>query len=116
MQNDELDCKVSAVKDVPAAMKTETSPGYWVPKKGDRDGYWVPGSSYSVDVNAGLRKDIIDRCMSRRGYQAIEVPQCTDTGPATIATGHKGRMAPLTANSCAVRASKSGWIIVNPSR
>ncbi len=109
MENDLLDCKVAALADAPVSTQLRRGPPRYVPGYRHCDGkgrcyrsggYFYPGDVYSVDVNAGLRRDLLNRCMAARGFSPVELPRCrTGTAPA-LSTDLTDAMPPLSPNSC----------------
>ncbi len=123
VNNDLLDCEVSALKDAPVASQLRRGPPRYVPgyhycnSKGhcyQTGGYFVPGEVYSVDVNARLRHDLEKRCMGRKGYQLIELPRCSAGVSSADATATTGQLPLLTENSCVVRENGGRWQIIEP--
>jgi len=121
-ENDTLDCEVAALRDAPVANQVRQAPGFFVPRTRSctasgacyyRGGYWEPGPIYSVDVNAGLRPQLTDRCMAQKGYAPVSIPACpqsvADAAPARATT----TLPQLSANSCSIRNSDGTVQIVN---
>ncbi|MGD9293628.1 MAG: hypothetical protein PVI41_01990 [Roseobacter sp.] len=124
LNNDLLDCEVSALKDAPVASQIRRGPPRYIPgyhhcnSKGHcyrSGGYFVPGEAYSVDVNARLRHDLEKRCMGRKGYQLIELPRCSTGVSSADATAIAGQVPLLTENSCVVRENGGRWQIIDPA-
>jgi hypothetical protein len=131
MHNDLLDCEVAALKAAPVDLVTTKEPDTWVPEEKDCDkkcnkkgkckkvckktgGYWERGETYTYDANEHKRQGVERQCMTRKGYQRVELPICTNAATAPVSTALSGRMPPLTENSCAVRAGERRWKIINP--
>ena len=127
MENDLLNCKVAAVKDAPVASQLRRGapryyPGYLRCNHGGQcyrtGGYFYPGEVYSVDVNAGLRKDLENRCMARKGYAPVALPRCpagTASGAATDQTAQVNTMPPLSQNSCIIDDKAGPAQIIDPA-
>lgn len=81
-------------------------------------GQTIGGQTYTVDVNAGLRSQVIRQCMAKRGWQLVTLPNCSaERYSAYLADPAKYR-APrsITAESCAVLdQSRNEWVIFTPS-
>jgi hypothetical protein len=121
-KTDLLSCKVDALEKAPVANQIRQAPPYYVP--GRRycrpdgscyysGGFFAGGELYSVDVNAGLRRDLRRQCMALLGYRPVEVPRCgngTVTAGTTLST-----MPTLSPQSCAVRDSSGDWQIIDPA-
>jgi len=127
MENDLLNCKVAAVKDAPVATQLRRGapryyPGYLRCSHGGHcyrtGGYFYPGEVYSVDVNAGLRNDLENRCMSRKGYAPVSLPRCragTAGSAAADQTAQTNTMPPLSQNSCVIDNTDGPVQIIDPS-
>ncbi|HBN29930.1 MAG TPA: hypothetical protein DD416_01590 [Rhodobacteraceae bacterium] len=86
---DLTNCQVRAVNDVPTNIQTQTTGGYFI-------GYIYIPTQGSVDVNTTLREKVVAQCMTKRGYQTIELPLC----PARVAIPDMNRPVILTEKSC----------------
>lgn len=127
MEDDLLNCKVAAVKDAPVATQLRRGapryyPGYVRCNNGGQcyrtGGYFYPGEVYSVDVNAGLRRDLVNRCMARQGYSPVELPRCragTGSDGAADQTARTDTMPPLSQNSCIIGTEGGGSLIIDPA-
>ncbi len=120
LETDLTGCQVKALRDAPVATQIRQSPPVFYPGRVYCDGagqcwrgapYWVEGSIYSVDVNAGLRERVTDQCMATQGYQPVQVPNC----PAGLAVppGRTEVLPKLGPNSCAVKQSDGSFLIVD---
>ncbi len=122
LQEDQLDCEVRALRDVPVATQIRRTPPVFIPPRQycdaagncyTRGGYWEPGTTYTVDVNASLRERVEQSCMAKRGYRPVSIPPC----PASVANaappGFTTRLPTLTENSCVIRNRDGSWQIVN---
>ena len=121
-EDDRLNCQVAALKDTPVASQIRREPSVYVPPRqicnaagacSYTGGYWVPGRTYTVDVNESLRGQLVNRCMAQKGYQPVSIPACpqsvADAAPKTKTT----RMPALTPSSCAIRNPDGSYLIVN---
>ncbi|MEE4189031.1 MAG: hypothetical protein V2I76_11370 [Roseobacter sp.] len=124
MQNDLLDCQVSALEQAPVANQVRRSAPRYVPgfRRCNSDGrcyntggYFYPGEVYTVDVNALLRRDLLTRCMAQQGYSRVELPRCPQgttlppLGPAAQSMG------PLSPDSCIVKTTDGRSLIIDPA-
>jgi hypothetical protein len=120
-KTDLLDCRVEALDKAPVATQIRQAPPYYVPSRrycqADgrcyySGGFFAGGELYSVDVNAGLRRDLRRQCMALRGYSPVEVPRC---GSGAVASGTTlATMPTLSPQSCAVRDNSGDWQIIDP--
>lgn len=117
LQNDETDCKVSALQQVPVNKMTRITPIRLIPQtvcdknKNCQVVYIEVGGDVEIyDANLPLRQRVEAQCMARKGYEKVELPICTGDVPATL----PGRMPPLTEDSCAVK-TKTGYRAVTPN-
>ncbi|MEM1352482.1 MAG: hypothetical protein AAGF27_09050, partial [Pseudomonadota bacterium] len=103
MENTLLDCKVEALGDAPVATQVRQGPPRYVPgpvycpRKGQCTrgaGYFAPGEVYSVDTNARLRSDLINRCMARSGFQRVDLPRCAAGTPLPDLSAQSEGMPP----------------------
>ena len=120
--DDRLDCEVSALRDAPVATQIRQQPSFYVPPRqycdasGNcyvRGGYWEPGRVYTVDVNAGLRRQLTDRCMAQKGYAPVSIPPCPPSVADAAPRGATTVLPALTANSCSIRNNDGTFQIVN---
>ncbi|WP_319823774.1 hypothetical protein [Thalassovita sp.] len=116
LQNDETDCKVSALQQVPVNRMTRITPIRLIPqqhceRRGDCRIVYIEvgGNVETYDANLPLRQRVEAQCMARKGYERVELPVCTEKAPATL----PGTMPPLAEKACAVR-TKTGYRAVNP--
>lgn len=122
-ENDRLDCDVEALREAPVANEVQQTPAVWIPGRqicdasGScyfREGYYEPGEIYSFDTNGTLRRQVLDRCMARKGYQSVAIPACpqsvVNAAPPRTANA---RMPTLTQNSCSISYSDGSYQIVN---
>lgn len=85
-------CKIASLQQIPQALTTQVSGGYYNPGtvqchtigntvSCNRVGQVnIPPTSSTYDVNEGLRGRFMDRCMTSKGYTLIERPICQDDG------------------------------------
>ncbi len=123
LQSDLLSCEVAALKDAPVANQIRRSPPVFIPSRRfcnsdghcyHRGGYFAHGDVYTVDVNARLRNDLEDQCMTRKGYQSVALPRCTGAVVRTPAAtpGRVNVMQALTPNSCVARDDENRWQVI----
>ncbi|MDJ0860599.1 MAG: hypothetical protein QNJ03_16035 [Dinoroseobacter sp.] len=63
-----------------------------------------------VDVNERQRAVFLQQCMIARGYRVTQLPRCTSTPAVSFET----RLPPVTEQSCVVKVSGVGPVIVTP--
>lgn len=119
LQDDLLNCRVDALEDAPVATQIRRGaprfyPGYTRCRSDGTcyrtGGYFYPGEVYTVDTNAGLRRDLRNRCMAQQGYSPVELPRCRAQAPA-LSTGDT--LPPLTDASCVVKDSTGQFHIID---
>ncbi|MEP2715666.1 hypothetical protein [Pseudophaeobacter sp.] len=122
--SDEIDCAVQALSEAPVANEIRQRAPIYYP--GHRHcgpggcwsspGYWVDGGTYTVDVNQGLRSQVEQRCMARKGYQRLELPRCSKEQVAALQSQPSSarRGAGLSENACAVQQSDGSTVILPP--
>ncbi|MBR9649826.1 hypothetical protein [Thalassovita aquimarina] len=122
MNNDLTDCQVSALQKVPVVKETRFTPLRMVPvRRCDASGancivtYELEGGDpYTVDVNKRLRKRVEAQCMTRKGYEWVELPPCPSTvanaAPKSVTTV----LPRLTPESCSIQRGGGRWQIVTP--
>ncbi len=110
LQNDETNCKVSALQQVPVNRMTRITPIRLIPQRHcDRPGNCrviyieVGGDVETYDANLPLRQRVEEQCMTRKGYQRVELPIC-ESPPTTLPP----KMPALGQDSCAAR-TKTGY-------
>jgi hypothetical protein len=120
LQKDTLQCEVKALRDAPVANQIRQSPPRFIPPRQycngskcyTRPGHWIPGHTYTVDVNKPLRKRVEHSCMANRGYIPAEIPAC----PSGVSQAAKGpattRLPALNENSCFIRNDDGSFRIV----
>ncbi len=120
--DDRLNCQVASLKDAPVASQTRYEPGYYIPPRQICDaygycrysgGYWTPGRTYTVDVNASLRRQLTDRCMARKGYQPVSIPLCPQSVENAAPIAATRTLPTLTPSSCAIKNPDGSFLIVN---
>jgi hypothetical protein len=121
MEDDLLGCQVVSLEQAPVASQVRQGPPIYVPgryycnKRGHcyrQYGYYIPGDIYTIDVNASLRRKLETRCMARKGYQRVEIPNCPAGVTMEPSPADTQVLPPLTENSCAIRGSGGTWQIV----
>ncbi len=126
LKTDLLSCQVDALEKAPVATQIRQYPPYYVPGRrycrsnGEcytRGGFFAPGEIYSVDVNARLRNDLEEQCMSGRGYRPVALPRCNSAAvpSAPQDTANTAQTLPaLSQTSCAARDAAGDWQIISP--
>lgn len=123
-QSDTLNCEVQAIKDAPVSNQTRVTPPRWVPQRQSCNssgqctvipGYYLPGQTYTVDVNAGLRKRVETQCMANKGYAPVDIPACPDRIVKAAPPGATTTLPALTPNSCVIKNTNGTYQIVNKS-
>lgn len=117
----ELKCDVAALRDAPVATQTRRTPPVFIPPRRicdaagtctTRNGYWEPGTTYTVDVNEDLRNRVKDRCMAAEGLLPVKIERCPP-GIAKSAPVAPTRVLPrLTPQSCVIIYPDDSWQIV----
>ena len=118
LDTDLVQCRVSALSQVPEAVRVRREPSYYTPLRrvcgddgaGGRDcrlvgGDFVGGAVTSYDANAPLRDRVVAQCMGARGYTPAVVPLCDRNAPVAVSS----RLPALGPGTCAVRAPGGGW-------
>ena len=120
-QNDYTDCQVEAVNRVPASTQIGVTPTYVTPVSttcygsgystycSSTGGQIYGGNVYSYDANAGVRANVMQQCMARRGYQLISFPSCT-TAQQEIGVIPRGTN-PLPPASSILCLTDTGWVL-----
>lgn len=123
VKDDRLNCAVEALAKAPVATQIrQRAPRYipgarYCPAAGNcyaRGGFFVSGEVYSVDVNAGLRQELVTQCMQRLGYSPVRLPRCTTAAGQTGAQSLPDRQPPLTKGSCLRKDDSGDWRITAP--
>lgn len=114
---DNFQCEVEATRTVPVNTQVRYEPGYWTPSRRicDSDGAncrilrgdYIPGYSYTVDRNQGLRREYLARCLAGRGYALSVVERCPRGTEARgdLARALVARLRPAREGACAVTIS-----------
>ena len=119
MEDDRLNCQVSALRDAPVANQTRQAPPVFkAPRQvcdasglcKTRSGYWEPGQIYTIDINKDIRTRLETRCMTAQGYRAIDIPQCA---PGTRGAGSTTRLPPISEKSCVIKNSDGSFLILD---
>lgn len=122
-QDAETDCKVRAARDVPVRQVTRILPRGRVPDKkicdadGNchvRPGYWLPPEYVTEDANDDLRREAVDLCMRRKGYQYVTLPACEPPVADARLPARTEQLPRLSQNTCARRLDGGGWQIITP--
>jgi hypothetical protein len=122
--SDTLTCNVTALKEAPVANQIRQRPPVYYPGRQycnangcwTGPGYWVDGGTYTVDVNQGLRSQLVQRCMAQKGYQRLELPRCTKEQITQLQSVPSGShpTAGLSTEACAVQQSNGTTVILPP--
>jgi len=75
------------------------------------------GQTYSVDANAGLRQNVIQQCMAKRGWQLVNLPPCGVNEHNTYLENPAAYRKPksVDATSCAILdQARNEWVIFTP--
>lgn len=115
-------CEVSALAQVPTSTQIRQNPPRFIParqicnssgKCRTIPGYYQPGTTYTVDVNAPLRGRVTQQCMADKGFVPVTIPAC----PSSVANAAPARatqtLPTLRENSCVIRNSDGSFQIVN---
>lgn len=122
MQSDQTRCEVAALRDAPVASQIRQSPPVYFPGRQVcsssgcyyTQGYWLPGRTYTVDVNADLRRRVEQQCMAGKGYQPVSVPLCREAVKSQVSPRQTRTLPTLSETACAIRYEDGSWQIVNP--
>ncbi|MDF1801409.1 hypothetical protein [Thalassovita sp.] len=116
LQNDQTNCQVAALKQVPVNKMTRITAPRSLPRQicngtGDCRVVYIEfgGEVETYDANLPLRQKVVTQCMAAKGYAQVELPICTDNVPKTL----PGKVPALSQSSCAVR-TKTGYRAVTP--
>ena len=123
VNNDATNCAVDAAQRVPQNNQIGQTPVYGSPMQTYCSGtYYVTcttyggnvsgGNLYSYDANAGLRDDVMEQCMGRKGYSRVELPVCS-TEVASKITSYPATLPKLTETSCLIDHNGS-YAVVTP--
>lgn len=114
--SDLLACRVAAENIVPQKMTVTSDPARTYCSNYGRN---VSCSSYggtvsSYDANSGLRGDVIDQCMSGKGYQRTPVPECPSSVVPDNVVALMGPMVrPPVQGACEVDVGTSSNSVAN---
>lgn len=123
MERDRTRCEVSAAQDVPISRQLRRTPPRYIPAQrrcdgaGNctvREGHYLPGRSYTVDINEGLRKRAAAQCMADRGYLPVDIPTCRQNVAQSLPAAATQVLPRLGPNACVIRNQGGSWQIVNP--
>jgi hypothetical protein len=122
MQNDQINCQVSALAKAPVANQVRQRPPIYFPGQQyctasgcyNSPGYWVSGGYYTVDTNKILRGNVEVQCMGGKGYQPVSVPLCSPGIKSSVAPAQTRTLPTLGENACSIRYDDGSWQIVNP--
>ncbi|UWQ30273.1 hypothetical protein [Leisingera sp. M523] len=124
----DLDCQVEAVQKVPASNQVRSTPTYTTPTYLNcnpqtnscisNGGQVIGGQTYTVDVNSGLRWQVLRQCMAKKGWQLVSLPPCGVPQHKAFMEDPEKYRAPkgVTAESCAILdRPRKEWVIYTPS-
>ena len=124
----DLSCQIEAAQKVPASNQVRSTPSVTTPSYVScnssttsctvYNGQTIGGQTYTVDVNDGLRRQVIRQCMAKKGWQLVTLPNCSATHYSAYLDDPEKYRAPkrVTAESCAVLdQSRNEWVIFTPT-
>ncbi len=122
MDRDETGCEVTALRQVPADIRTRyIPPQYQHYKVCHGAGYchWQrrmisPGRYESYDANLPLRTSVTEQCMADKGYVRTSIKRCDAATIEATALHATTVLPPISENSCAIRLKSGRWQIVTP--
>lgn len=122
VENDTLSCMTEALKQAPVANEIRHTPDRYYPgarhcvdgKCWTRPGYWVQGTTYTVDVNLGLRKRLEQSCMAQKGYQQVPLQRCSQAEVGQRLASEPQRQPVLTEGTCVWRSPDGQLHILPP--
>ena len=115
---DSFQCEVEATRTIPVATEVRIEPGFWTASRTvcNADGrncrvfggHFVPGSTYTVDRNEGLRREYFARCLAARGYALSTVERCPNgtSAQGELAQALISRLRPPRPGACAIGLSE----------
>jgi hypothetical protein len=119
------DCAVEAANRVPQNTQVGVTPTYSTPVQTycNNTGYGTVsctsyggdvygGNVYSYDANQGLRNQVMEQCMARRGYALLSLPVCSPD-QAAKAKLSASRLPAISETSCLVQTG-SGYVVASP--
>lgn len=103
-------CNMRATQAYPVRIVQHRTPRYYVPSRpvcyngrcGHSGGYWEGGDVYSVDVNKSERSQAFAQCVSAKGYQSVELPNCTGEARKSAVRSTQSAYPQLNSESCTV--------------
>ncbi|MEP2642757.1 hypothetical protein [Roseobacter sp.] len=122
MNADLLTCQVDALAQVPVNTQIRQDPPIYVPARRHcnadgvchtRGGFFEPGIRYSVDVNADLRDQVTQSCMTAQGYAPVTLPNCPGGVARAAPKANTAVLPRLSDRSCAIKYRDGGWQIVD---
>ncbi|MCM2561099.1 hypothetical protein M8756_01425 [Lutimaribacter sp. EGI FJ00015] len=115
-----LNCRAQAARDIPVNTRTRITPVTIIPRQiCDGDGNCqiyherIGGEVIVYDANAGLRDEVVQQCMRKRGFSPATIPPCPDSLRQSAPAGRTTVMPRLTENACVIRNRDGTWQIVN---
>lgn len=87
--HDLTNCQANATKSIPTSIENKVTGGFFI-------GYiYVPTTS-DVDTNNQLRNKVVAQCMTKKGFQSVELPVCT----SNVSPPNLKAPARITTKSC----------------
>lgn len=122
LEEESLSCKVAALKDAPVENQIRQHPPRYYPGERycadgrcwTRPGYWVDGQIYTVDVNLGLRRQLEQSCMEKKGYRQVSLKRCTMDEVSTHLASQPKRLPPLSEAACVWKSPDQQLHILTP--
>lgn len=122
LEEEGLACKVAALKDAPVENQIRQHPPRYYPGERvcadgrcwTRPGYWVDGQVYSVDVNLGLRRQLEQNCMAKKGYSQVSLKRCTMEEVSMRLASQPKRLPPLSDQACVWKSPDDQLRILTP--
>ena len=122
LNRDTTNCKVQALRDVPASTQVRRIPPEFVPpvRQCDannrctviRPGYFIPGEVISYDPNDKLRKQVEGQCMADKGYAPVSIPPCPDSIARSTPARATKTLPALNPKSCVIRNQDGSFQII----
>jgi hypothetical protein len=114
-------CEVEALAKVPASSQIRQTPPRYIPPWSDCNsagqcrvipGYYEPGTFYTVDPNANLRRRVETQCMANQGFAPVSIPVCPASVARSAPPGATTTLPPLNPKSCVIRNSDGSFQII----
>ncbi len=122
LEEDGLSCKVAALKDAPVENQIRQHPPQYFPGERictdgrcwTRPGYWIDGQIYTVDVNLGLRRQLEQSCMEKKGYRQVSLKRCSMDEASSRLASQSNRLPPLSEQTCVWKSPDNTLRILAP--